>query len=172
VVVAGDHGEAFWEHGSATHGSNLMSEQTEVAFALHLPSVKPGRIDCILSLMDVMPSVLTEVGIPLPSQDRLPGVPLQQRLRMSGGKRPGSALTFQGWNERSFRFSLSCEERRILYELSSIDPFQSQRLLIKSIYSLEGDQELLGKTRDANVSRQYMGDMPRMLSLLPFLEME
>ena len=172
VIITGDHGEAFWEHGSGTHGSNLMSEQMEVAFAMHLPKTKPGRADCIFSLMDVMPSILTEVGIPLPSQDRLPGTPLQQRLTTAEGKRPGSALTFQGWNERAFRFALSYEDKRILYELSSVDPTQSQKLLIKRIYSLDGNQEILGKTCDAKASRQCMGDLPRMLEVLPFLEME
>jgi arylsulfatase A-like enzyme len=172
VIITGDHGEAFWEHGSGTHGSNLMSEQLEVAFAMHLPKTKPGRPDCIFSLMDVMPSILTEVGIPLPSQDRLPGTPLQQRLTTAEGKRPGSALTFQGWNERAFRFALSYEDKRILYELSNVDPTQSQKLLIKRIYSLDGNQEILGKTCDAKASRQCMSDLPRMLEVLPFLEME
>jgi membrane-anchored protein YejM (alkaline phosphatase superfamily) len=55
VIITGDHGEAFWEHESGTHGSSLMSEQMEVVFAMHLPrtqALQQKSVDGIFSLMD------------------------------------------------------------------------------------------------------------------------
>ena len=64
IVVAGDHGEAFWEHGAATHGSDLGAEQLDVGFAMKLPREAPARKSGVFSLLGVMPTVLHGVGLP------------------------------------------------------------------------------------------------------------
>jgi glucan phosphoethanolaminetransferase (alkaline phosphatase superfamily) len=176
VIITGDHGEAFWEHESGTHGSSLMSEQLEVVFAMHLPQTKElsqKYVDGIMSLMDVMPTVLTEVNVRQLDAKPLAGVPLQERLQgLDRPVRPRAALTFQGWNEHAFRFAVTYEGKRVLLELADVEPAQSQRLLVKQIFSAENDQELLGKTYNAELSRQCLADLPRLLDVVPFLELE
>ena len=64
VVVTGDHGEAFWEHGAGTHGTDLSREQVEVGFAMKVPGMAPRHFDGVFSLLDVMPTVLYGLGVP------------------------------------------------------------------------------------------------------------
>jgi arylsulfatase A-like enzyme len=143
---------------------------------MHLPRTKElaqKSVDGILSLMDVMPTVLAEVNVRQLDERPLAGVPLQERLQgLDRPVRPRAALTFQGWNERAFRFAVTYEGKRVLLELDKVEPAQSQRLLVKQIFSAENDQELLGKTYNAELSRQCLADLPRLLEVVPFLELE
>ncbi len=68
IVVAGDHGEAFGEHGEFGHGIFCYEESLKVPLILRLPArIAPGgRIDARVNLADVMPSVLHYLGIPCP----------------------------------------------------------------------------------------------------------
>lgn len=170
IVVTGDHGEAFWEHGSGTHGSDLGREQLEVGFALRLPGEAPRRFDATFSLLDVMPTVLTHLGVDTTSL--LSGVAAQRRLSGPGGAlSPRSALTFQGWNSRAFRFALTTERRRALLELDDERPLRAQKLIIRDVVDL--DDASLGDVDDDGVAGAYRGvvrDIPAMLDAMPFLE--
>jgi arylsulfatase A-like enzyme len=76
VIVTSDHGEQFWEHGAWRHGMNLYDEQIMVPLIVHLPeSLKKslasrrrlsGRVfDQQVRLIDVLPTILDLVGVPL-----------------------------------------------------------------------------------------------------------
>ena len=167
VVVTGDHGEAFWEHGSGTHGSDLSKEQLEVGFALRLPGASPRRFDAVFSLMDVMPTILTHLGVD--TSELLPGVPVQRRLGSSGaeiGQR--SALTFQGWNSREFRFALTSEERRVLLALDEEHPLKARQLIVRDVVDLH-DGSLVDVEDGARAYRGVVRDLPSILDGLPFL---
>jgi arylsulfatase A-like enzyme len=67
VVVAGDHGEGLGDHGERTHGIFLYDETARVPLAIRLPKaagVAPARIDELVSLVDLAPSLLHLLGIP------------------------------------------------------------------------------------------------------------
>ncbi len=68
IVVAGDHGEAFGEHGEFGHGIFCYEESLKVPLILRYPPRIPGggKIDVRVSLVDVMPSILHYLGIPCP----------------------------------------------------------------------------------------------------------
>lgn len=55
VVFAGDHGEAFGEHGPIHHSSSVYDEQVRVPLVLHVPVVAPRRSDAPTSLVYVLP---------------------------------------------------------------------------------------------------------------------
>lgn len=68
VVITGDHGEEFFEHGMKTHREQLHRESVHVPLILHLPGVVPEglEIDGAASLCDVLPTVLSICGAELP----------------------------------------------------------------------------------------------------------
>jgi arylsulfatase A-like enzyme len=76
VVIVGDHGEAFMEHGLARHGVALWEEMIHIPFILYAgPAVRatldrplPSRVAGTVSGVDVAPTVAGLVGIrPHPS---------------------------------------------------------------------------------------------------------
>lgn len=70
IVVFGDHGDEFWEHGSVAHGHTLFDELVRVPFFIRFPDkIRPGAvIDRQVAFVDIMPTLLDLAGIPIPSQ--------------------------------------------------------------------------------------------------------
>ena len=68
VVVVSDHGEEFWEHGWTSHGHSLYEELTNGVFLMWNPKLipSPGRVREPVQLIDVMPTVLDLLGVPIP----------------------------------------------------------------------------------------------------------
>jgi arylsulfatase A-like enzyme len=79
VVLTSDHGEAFLEHGDLGHGTSLYDEQLRVPLIVQYPDGKSGLSDVPASGVDVLPTVLDTVGLPIPAG--LPG----RSLRDSSG---------------------------------------------------------------------------------------
>jgi arylsulfatase A-like enzyme/HEAT repeat protein len=70
VVVAADHGEEFDEHGGRYHGSTLYEEQLRVPLIVSVPGVQPGVVSGQVELIDVTPTVLNLLDIPVPARMR------------------------------------------------------------------------------------------------------
>ena len=65
IIVTGDHGEEFQEHGSWFHCSSLQPEQTGVPILIKWSkSMGRGPAHTSASHLDVMPSLMSAVGIP------------------------------------------------------------------------------------------------------------
>ena len=62
VVVVGDHGEAFREHGVFGHGSRLDDEQLRTPLVMKLPGVAPGFLEGPTTHSDVLPTLLAFIG--------------------------------------------------------------------------------------------------------------
>ncbi len=60
VVIFGDHGDEFYEHGSTGHAHTLYNELIHVPLVLKWPSMIPKgkRIDALASQVDIMPTIL------------------------------------------------------------------------------------------------------------------
>ncbi|GJM21161.1 MAG: hypothetical protein DHS20C15_10760 [Planctomycetota bacterium] len=71
VVITSDHGEALLEHGVLGHGQALWQELLSVPLIVRRASGQPGRLDTPASLIDVLPTLLAEAGLPRP--EGLPG---------------------------------------------------------------------------------------------------
>ena len=63
VIVTGDHGEEFWEHGYFGHTSNFTPEQVHVAFVMRGPGVPVGVETRPTSHVDVAPTILEMLGV-------------------------------------------------------------------------------------------------------------
>ena len=82
IVVVGDHGEEFGELGHCGHGNSFNHFQTETFAVLHLPGETPRVIDHVTSHVDLVPSVLTWMGITNAPGDYTTGKPIQgQEIR-------------------------------------------------------------------------------------------
>ncbi len=62
ILVTGDHGEEFFEHGFWGHTSNFTAVQTHVPFVLHGPGVTPGEELRPTSHIDVPCTILELAG--------------------------------------------------------------------------------------------------------------
>lgn len=63
IVVHSDHGEALGQRGVQTHNSNLHEEQVRVPLTIRLPGVQGRRVAQICSLTDILPTVLSALGV-------------------------------------------------------------------------------------------------------------
>lgn len=70
IVISADHGEAFDEHGDRYHGTSLYDEQVRVPLILKLPGVRPGVVHMPVSLLDVLPTLLSQAGVEGPAELR------------------------------------------------------------------------------------------------------
>jgi len=63
VVLTGDHGEAFGEHGEMFHGREVWDEIVRVPLIIRVPGAKPRRIRRRVSHVDLAPTVLDLAGL-------------------------------------------------------------------------------------------------------------
>lgn len=71
VAFTADHGEEFWDHGRFEHGHDYYSEVTRVPLFFWSPNQLPAgrQVDEPVGLVDVAPTLLDLVGLPLPEVD-------------------------------------------------------------------------------------------------------
>lgn len=62
VVVTGDHGEGFGEHGIDLHGYHLYAPQTRVPLIIRVPGLAPRRIGLPAGHVDILPTLANLVG--------------------------------------------------------------------------------------------------------------
>jgi len=69
IVVVGDHGELLGEHGTWGHGEHLTEEEVHVPLILKPPRGRraPARGDEPVQLVDIAPTLLTVLGVPVPA---------------------------------------------------------------------------------------------------------
>ena len=79
IIITSDHGEGFLEHGNIDHGYGLYNELLHIPLIIKLPySPKKERVDTLVNLVDVVPSILQVLQVDFPSH--LLGKPFQQRI--------------------------------------------------------------------------------------------
>jgi len=67
VIIAGDHGEQFYEHGHTSH-HGIFEELIHIPLAISIPdkSTKKQKIDSLVSGVDILPTILNFVAVPVP----------------------------------------------------------------------------------------------------------
>jgi arylsulfatase A-like enzyme len=58
VIVTGDHGEGFGEHGVTEHGFDLYRAQTQVPFIVRVPGLPPRRVRVPVGHVDIAPTLV------------------------------------------------------------------------------------------------------------------
>lgn len=109
IVVTGDHGEGFGEHGVTEHGFDLYAAQTKVPLIVRVPGLAPRRISAPAGHVDIAPTLLNLARganeprflgrslIPeLAGQGESPPPPLFQEVTSERGKK--RALVTADWH--------------------------------------------------------------------------
>jgi len=65
IVLTGDHGQAFYEHGFASHASAIFNEVMKVPLVIRAPQLKPGTDDRVAQHVDIAPSIKGLLGLPV-----------------------------------------------------------------------------------------------------------
>lgn len=76
VVINGDHGEEFMEHGFWGHNSTFVDEQVRTPLVIYTPNMKPLVSNQLTSHMDLVPTLMPLLGVTNPSTDYATGVNL------------------------------------------------------------------------------------------------
>jgi arylsulfatase A-like enzyme/Tfp pilus assembly protein PilF len=99
IVFTADHGEALGEHGELTHGLFAYEATLKVPLVLWGPGVAPGRDSRPARHVDIVPTVLAALRLPVP-----PGLPGRSLLAPAApaGAAPSyfealSACLTRGW---------------------------------------------------------------------------
>ena len=62
IVVTGDHGEGFGEHGVDLHGYHLYAAQTKVPLIIRVPGLLPRRAATPAGHVDILPTLVDLAG--------------------------------------------------------------------------------------------------------------
>jgi arylsulfatase A-like enzyme len=91
LVFLADHGEEFLDHGRWLHGRSLFDELIRVPLVVKFPGRRGAgtRVGQQVQGVDVVPTVLEAMGMPLPAD--LMGEPLQRELGDRAKPRPALA---------------------------------------------------------------------------------
>lgn len=123
VIVTGDHGDEFFEHGGKGHQRTLYREVLHVPLIVRVPGVPASAaVDAPVGLVDLLPTVLGLFGAELPAG--IDGTSLLPLL--SGGRAPQPAAT-RAWLCNPRR-GTNCKAMRFDGEGTLIHSFQPSRL--------------------------------------------
>lgn len=97
LIITGDHGEEFWEHGRFGHTYGLVDEQIRVPLAMCLPG-QPETRRHYATHADVMPTVLDHLGVDFDVSTIATGRSLLQTSALRDFALVGVGLTKQRTN--------------------------------------------------------------------------
>jgi len=133
IIVTGDHGEQFYEHGHTSH-HGIFDELIHVPLALSVPDInEPNVIDSFASGIDIMPTILDYTKLPVPAQCK--GQSLKSLIENKpGSKRDFIFLEYTGgavsdcFAVRFERYKFVCEEGDIFAYNLKLDPTEQKKL--------------------------------------------
>ena len=148
LVVVSDHGEAFYEHGQPTHGTQLFEEQVRSLALVRLPGEEPRLVEQPVSLLDLVPALVEHLG--LPPHGNFQGRPDIFATDYSARGRP-FLFTIQGLTNEDgvmlddWKYTVNWRTGvRALYHVAS-DPFEIDNLAESEPQRAERLDQLLGE---------------------------
>ena len=147
IVLTSDHGEEFLDHGGVLHGLTHHEEVSRVPMIFRGPDITPARrIEQPVSLIDLVPTCLRELGVPIP--ENLDGLALQPLLR-NGEPFPARRLYFEADLDGSMAGSMiKGQDRGIRDERYKL--FYNMRTEKLRLYDLREDPGELKDVKDAH----------------------
>lgn len=140
VIVTGDTGQAFYEHGFAAHAGPLFDEVVRVPLVVRAPDLAPARDSLPAEHVDVPPTVLDILG--LPSHPSFQGHSL---LEATGPSNGGRYVVAQ--SPLAHQYAVILDGWKLIYDV---------RRDSKLLFDLEGDP---GETADLSRQRANRREM-------------
>lgn len=109
IIVTGDHGQAFYEHGFAAHGSRIYNEVMKVPLIFRAPGLEAARDHRPAQHIDVPPSILSVLG--LPPHPSFQGISLFDPAAKAQGSRYMVAQT-----PLSYQYGIVRERWKLIYD--------------------------------------------------------
>ncbi|HEY6553753.1 MAG TPA: sulfatase [Vicinamibacteria bacterium] len=93
IVFLADHGEEFLDHGQWLHGRSLFDELIRIPLIVKFPGQRDAgrRVAQQVQGVDVLPTILAAMGLPVPPAPVIAGRPLQETLSGEAPKREAIA---------------------------------------------------------------------------------
>ncbi len=131
IIIAGDHGEGLFQHNEEKHGIFLYNSTTKVPLIIKIPYAKPSIVFDNVSLIDILPTILNYLNIPIPSY--IEGTSLLTKITHSAPLKNRALFfeTFMPYYTYKWSHSFAIIENNFKY----ID------LPIPELYNLEKDND-------------------------------
>lgn len=148
VVFTSDHGEEFFDHGSVGHGHSVFEELIRVPLIIRWPGLtdRPLQLSEAVGLVDVMPTLLTALGLEIPEE--LSGRSIAPLLRedIEDAPRPTVTGFMEGWRAivvGRYKLVQRTTDRWTLYDLAD-DPGEQHDLASQRPIAVRYLRGLLG----------------------------
>ncbi|MBN1459069.1 MAG: sulfatase, partial [Armatimonadetes bacterium] len=101
IILVSDHGESFLEHDTLQHSCNLNQEEMHIPLIMRFPHGRLGgvRVRQRASLIDILPTVLAEVGVAPDVWYPLPGMDLAHFATQPRASRDRPVYAEVSWHE-------------------------------------------------------------------------
>ena len=132
IIILGDHGESLGEHNESGHGFFVYDATQSIPFIIRIPSsgLKGKVIESQVENVDIMPSVLELLGLPVPKEVQGRSILPLLAGKKADAERVAYSETYYpryhyGWSElkslRTTRYKFIQAPRPELYDLT-LDP--------------------------------------------------
>lgn len=108
VVFTADHGEEFLDHGQWTHGKTVFDELVRVPLLVKFPQGRHAgaRVRQQVQSVDVLPTILQALDLPVPAPPVIAGRPLQAVIAGGAPEPPAvSEISHRGFVAHGMRTS-------------------------------------------------------------------
>jgi len=174
IVIVGDHGEGFMEHGLARHGVHVYEELVHVPLIFYAPQVlQPRRVEQTVSQLDLVPTIAAALGLkPHPSWQ---GQNILSNDYDGSGRPVFTVLQLTRWQEAAYLDGI-----KYIYDLSECnewlfdlrrDPMERNDLTRSNPQLRKKMQDLLGRWHSRQLAyynkknrplTHYIGTLPTM----------
>lgn len=138
IILTGDHGEEFQDHGGWWHGTTLYDEQIHVPLLVKPPGESTGGrvVDELATSLDIAPTVLAAAGLPVP--DTLQG----HALPLDGGRALARESVF---SEEDLEGNVLFSVRTPDWKLINANPGNPRGLAPEEVYHVGVDPRERGE---------------------------
>lgn len=158
VIITGDHGQQFMEHGEFGHGLELYNEVLNVPLLIFGPNIKRERVDTPVSLIDLPPTVLDFLDY---EENNFLGISLLDKEERQIKARSG--IICEEARERRNEYSIKGGKVKCGIDKKKIAVITPSW---KYIYKNDGEDELYNLKEDPKEENNRYSEKPAILSAL------
>jgi arylsulfatase A-like enzyme len=106
IVFMADHGEEFQDHGGWLHGRSVYDELIRIPLIVKFPERRDAgrRVAQQVQEVDILPTILESMGLPVPAPPIIAGRPLQPVIRGEAPEPPAVAeISHRGYVAHGMR---------------------------------------------------------------------